>query len=935
MNAKKDRILKFSLLMLTLLAGLSFAVACGDTITSDTTLTSDLNCPGTALNIGAGNVILDCQGYMINFSSGSGIYSNQDFTTIKNCNIVHNGYVGANVYGIYLMGSSSSIQNANITVIGVYAGGGIYLQGNNNIVSFVNCTFASTTTAGAAVYIRSGGNNYISNNILNGGNTDGVYISEYSGDKYNTIINNTIYSGGVYHSPKSGVTINSPYATNNYILQNTFYPGDSGRGVFTSSNNNLIKDNRILATYSPNFAVTGVLIYHASNNTMINNTVIDSFGRIALGFHLESSINNVLINNTFYSIVPDANKFAFYSLGNSYNNSVTNFNMQTANVSFDGKDISLYPLNSSLPADKNELYNISKYLAISSNSADSWILLNVSYDQADIPSRINKDSLRIYKHNGADWIPANASSLDGVDTVNNVVYANITITSFSKFAVMGTYSAAPTPDITAPTTSFSVSGAPSADGVYTNNVTVNFNSWDDANPADGDSGTKFIYYKYTLIDLNGNVVANSPTYTGPQGTYSWDVPFTCTCGTCNAENNICTLPCCTYNLEYWAIDNENNLESPHPTGILKIDPRSAVETVVPSQPTTVANGAGTASVTIPADAYSQPLDFIMEPSEQSFAPMGSGMKAVAQPLDLGPQCYLIESETDCQSTSGCEFNYETGNCQSVRLNSAATITMPGDCSPGSPYGELVTQVIAKFDGISWTPLTTCTDYNDIGGGRLSCSEEDGRTTIWDTGACTITAQTWSFSPFIVTGYSMQYCSTQFVSQEGVWVVNYDATDTYGNSASGASQQIKVDLYPPSSYAQLTGVMAGTSGWFTSDVVVDFVAFDSMSGVKAVYYSLDNETWNEWAGPGTLSLSESSKLYFYAKDRAGHTSDVQSIDVYIEKTAPTITIEESGTSGAAPWWVSALGLTINATDTESGVKQVCYTIGGIEDCVEVQ
>jgi len=133
---------------------------------------------------------------------------------------------------------------------------------------------------------------------------------------------------------------------------------------------------------------------------------------------------------------------------------------------------------------------------------------------------------------------------------------------------------------------------------------------------------------------------------------------------------------------------------------------------------------------------------LQDVSKSSFIVMSSlSSYIIGQPLDLGPQCYLIDSEADCQSTSGCEFNYDDGRCQSKRLDSdlPSTITMKGDCSPGSPYGELVTQVIAKFDGISWTPLTTCTDYADIGGGRLSCLEEDGRVTIWDTNTCTISA----------------------------------------------------------------------------------------------------------------------------------------------------------------------------------------------------
>jgi hypothetical protein len=226
----------------------------------------------------------------------------------------------------------------------------------------------------------------------------------------------------------------------------------------------------------------------------------------------------------------------------------------------------------------------------------------------------------------------------------------------------------------------------------------------------------------------------------------------------------------------------------------------------------------------------------------------------------------------------------------------------------------------------------------MGGGIYSCTDPDtpyDRVTTWNAnpGVCTITIQTYSFSPFIVTGYSMQYCSTQQLSSEGSHTVNYMATDTYGNTGSG-SDMVNIDLYPPSTRAQFTGVLGG-QGWYTSDVVVDFVASDSSSGVNATYYSLDNEAWNAWAGPDTLAFSEKSMLYYYSEDNAGHVEDVRTVFIAIDQTAPEISVSETGTAGTESWWISALDMTINATDTGSGMKMICYTIGGIEDCVQAQ
>ncbi|MDO8641504.1 MAG: hypothetical protein Q7R33_08220, partial [Nitrosarchaeum sp.] len=66
--------------------------SCGVLSNADTvyTLSSDLISNGTCLNVTASNVIIDCLGFSIignNSQDSYGVYSNQQFTTVKNCNI--------------------------------------------------------------------------------------------------------------------------------------------------------------------------------------------------------------------------------------------------------------------------------------------------------------------------------------------------------------------------------------------------------------------------------------------------------------------------------------------------------------------------------------------------------------------------------------------------------------------------------------------------------------------------------------------------------------------------------------------------------------------------------------------------------------------------------------------------------------------------------
>jgi len=72
-------------------------------------------------------------------------------------------------------------------------------------------------------------------------------------------------------------------------------------------------------------------------------------------------------------------------------------------------------------------------------TADSWILLNVSYSDADV-TNLEEASLRLYRWTGTDWaeIPGSA-----VNTAENYVYANVT--TFSQIAAFGDPTTPPTP----------------------------------------------------------------------------------------------------------------------------------------------------------------------------------------------------------------------------------------------------------------------------------------------------------------------------------------------------------------------------------------------------------------------------------------------------------------------------------------------------------
>jgi uncharacterized repeat protein (TIGR01451 family) len=75
------------------------------------------------------------------------------------------------------------------------------------------------------------------------------------------------------------------------------------------------------------------------------------------------------------------------------------------------------------PADPAGKRNISKYVNVTEVTADSWLFMNVSYEDGDLGG-VEENSLRMWKHNGTDWMEVPGTN--GVNTAENYVYAKIT-----------------------------------------------------------------------------------------------------------------------------------------------------------------------------------------------------------------------------------------------------------------------------------------------------------------------------------------------------------------------------------------------------------------------------------------------------------------------------------------------------------------------------
>ncbi|NMX21749.1 hypothetical protein C5S30_04815, partial [ANME-1 cluster archaeon GoMg4] len=170
----------------------------------------------------------------------------------------------------------------------------------------------------------------------------------------------------------------------------------------------------------------GIALISSSNNTLANNTASNNNDD---GIYLCSSSNNTLTSNT----ASNNTDYDFYSDESSHDNVVEDLTIASypTTISFtydNGVGIAGVETAPPDPADKP---NISKYVNATNVSANSWLLLNVNYEESDV-STVSEYCLKMYRHNGTAWEEVPGSE---ANTAENYVWANIT--SFSIFAPLG------------------------------------------------------------------------------------------------------------------------------------------------------------------------------------------------------------------------------------------------------------------------------------------------------------------------------------------------------------------------------------------------------------------------------------------------------------------------------------------------------------------
>jgi len=379
--------------------------------------------------ITASNITLDCDGYSIESDDArTGVYSNQDNTTIKNCNIsmsntsnggygielvnsdyayIFNNTLNNNYVGLYLLTFSdfAVIENNNVSFnnnIGVSIS-----QSSNNTVrnNVMNYNVGASSGYGASIW--NGGNNTIKNNIINNNRYRGITIIAGSSEN-NFVINNTLISNARFGTCSSCYGIHINQAPNNIIYKNKvvntgIIEGVYGIYVYMGPGTNVSENN------VSNSSDHGIRI-HGSNSVDVIGNIVDFNGNNPTEFgdgislNANSDYNNVSLN-LVYNNYDDGIRVRIGSDNNFVKNNNVTFNL--------GKGINLGEGGSAS-------YNNITYNYINNNK-DDGIELDVGADYNNVSLNIITDNGNCTSENG-DGIAIDGGDYN--DIINNTVENN-------------------------------------------------------------------------------------------------------------------------------------------------------------------------------------------------------------------------------------------------------------------------------------------------------------------------------------------------------------------------------------------------------------------------------------------------------------------------------------------------------------------------------
>ncbi|NBE52436.1 OmpL47-type beta-barrel domain-containing protein [Streptomyces boluensis] len=190
-----------------------------------------------------------------------------------------------------------------------------------------------------------------------------------------------------------------------------------------------------------------------------------------------------------------------------------------------------------------------------------------------------------------------------------------------------------------------------------------------------------------------------------------------------------------------------------------------------------------------------------------------------------------------------------------------------------------------------------------------------------------------------SGAWQPYTAPVVVNQVGSHKIRYRASDKAGNVAAEKAVEFAVvapptdDTTPPETSATVTGEQ-NADGAYVGMATVTVAASDAGSGVNTVQYAVgDAGEWQTYAAPVMLHEPGTYKVRYRATDKAGNAAAEKAVDFTVvappteDTTPPETAAKVDGTVNSDGAYVGKATVTVSATDDDSGVDMVEYSLDG--------
>jgi fibronectin type 3 domain-containing protein len=169
--------------------------------------------------------------------------------------------------------------------------------------------------------------------------------------------------------------------------------------------------------------------------------------------------------------------------------------------------------------------------------------------------------------------------------------------------------------------------------------------------------------------------------------------------------------------------------------------------------------------------------------------------------------------------------------------------------------------------------------------------------------------------------------------ENVYMVRCRAKDPYDSLSNWSTQLLRIGVpYPPSNPSPLDGAadidIHVNMSWIggdpdPDDVLVYDIYFGTSNPPPKIISKQIKETFN----PGVLQYSTTYYWKIVSLDTQGFSasSPIWNFSTIVDETAPTTIILLNGTLGENVWFITSVNVTLESTDTQSGVNYTFYKV----------